>query len=83
MTYRLLICFPFTPSFSMISDIVEKLVGKERSGSGAGLGFRDMDWNFDTKDEADAAAARVRRTYPHFDIEVRQDTDNGEPVTED
>lgn len=39
---------------------LERIVGKARSGSGAGFGERDIDWTFDTQTKANAGATALR-----------------------
>jgi hypothetical protein len=47
---------------------IEKAVGQTADGSGSGLGMRDLDWWFKTIDEAEAAAERVRQSFPNVTV---------------
>jgi hypothetical protein len=43
--------------YSVIFDeACEQIVGKPRSGSGLGMGWRDLDWTFDSEAEATEAS---------------------------
>lgn len=41
-------------------EAVEKLIGREADSAGAGYGVRDLEWEFDTEEEAVQAAGRVQ-----------------------
>lgn len=42
-----------------VTGRVREIVEREEIDAGAGFGFRDMGFEFDTKEDADAAAKRV------------------------
>jgi hypothetical protein len=56
--FELVVEFSLTKKFMEYSDTLDKAVGRA-SDKGAGLGFRDMEWFFNTKDDAEKAQARV------------------------
>jgi len=54
------VTYPLNPQDFTLDDRLLAVVGKTPSGSGAGLGQRDIDWTFDNADEADAVATKLR-----------------------
>lgn len=53
-----------------IGQIIEKLVGRECNNSGCGCGFRDMDWTFETEQEATAFREKLLQALGRIDHSV-------------
>lgn len=66
------------PGYSTRTDAkLERIVGQPRSGSGMGMGWRDLDWSFDNEVDADKAdealqAAGVQTTRTTYNTENDQ-----------
>jgi len=57
-----------------ITDRVRELVGRQEVDAGAGFGFRDMGFEFDSKEEADAAAKKIEDAMgKSTDVSVAED----------
>lgn len=60
--YRLFVEYPFRGSLEH-DEKIKKAVGEPSIGSGAGMGFRDMEWIYEgegAKQAAEAALERVK-----------------------
>jgi hypothetical protein len=62
---------------TLFDEKCEEIVGKPRSGSGLGMGWRDLDWTFDSEAEANEASEQLSRrgiqsTISSYDTEKDQ-----------
>jgi hypothetical protein len=62
---------------TLFDEKCEEIVGKSRSGSGLGMGWRDLDWTFDSEAEANEASEQLSRrgiqsTISSYDTEKDQ-----------
>lgn len=61
---------------------LEEAAGKGRDGSGCGLGGRDIDWSFDSAEEAEAARKRLQQLdLPDLETAVYPDEETDD-ITE-
>ena len=75
MTTKWVVVTSYQGYSSSLDSKLEMLVGKLRSGSGFGMGWRDIEWLFDSEDEADAASDRLASAG--FQSTIRQE-ENGD-----
>jgi hypothetical protein len=68
MTYRLIVTFALTEKFSQDTDDLIKLVGDEPSGSGAGFGERDVEFDFPTREARQDAAMKISQKHPEYRV---------------
>ncbi len=69
--HNLNIEFTFDDNFSELSDTIIKAVGKECTGSGAGLGIRDMSFEFELRSEALEAKQKIQQLkIPGMKIDI-------------
>lgn len=69
--YLLYVSFPLPSTAEELrkqTDEVERLVGREATGSGAGFGMRDVDFSFDTAKDRRAAVMRLRAANKFYEI---------------
>jgi hypothetical protein len=60
-TYRLNVAYPLDSHYGTIERKIERTIRAESVGSGAGFGERDLDFEFPTKEERDAARSKINR----------------------
>ena len=70
MTKRVEISFRMTDDWFEKSELVEKVVGRTPSGSGAGFGRRDMEWTLQEGEDARDLLLRIVKQCPFVD-EIR------------
>jgi hypothetical protein len=73
MRYMMIVSFPMPSmkTFRAKTDAVIDVVGKAAfSGAGSGFGGRDVEFDFATMKEVDAAKARVAESFPRYQVHV-------------
>lgn len=75
MTTKWVVVTSYQGYSSSFDSKLELVVGKLRDGSGFGMGWRDIEWLFDTEDEAIAASDRLASVG--FQSTMRQE-ENGD-----
>ena len=73
--YVVCVQFPLDDKFRANTDKLESLVGRDCSGSGAGLGYRDVDWYFKSAAKAVEAFLKLNRVRWLTRCELRRTGD--------
>lgn len=73
--YVVMVQFPLDDKFRTKTDKLEEVVGRDCSGSGAGLGYRDVDWYFKSADKAVEAFLKLNRVKWLTKCELRRTGD--------
>lgn len=76
--WRITVSYPYG---LYTDEEIERLVGKESSGSGVGFGKRDMDWHFRSGPVAERAAKKLARKHRiRVELEKYSDADDLDPI---
>jgi microsomal dipeptidase-like Zn-dependent dipeptidase len=69
MKYVIYVSFPLNIK-TMIKDTddVVRVVGKDHVGAGSDFHMRDVEFQFPTRKERDAAAKRVKDNFPNHEV---------------
>jgi hypothetical protein len=81
--YKLWFSYKFETQEEWVArdDKARKIVGKEADGSGTWLippMMRDIDWSFDTLEEAETAAAKLKEAFSQGRITIDLDSELAE-----